>query len=97
MTIEHVQNAQDGTFFVPGNNEHLAEMTYRRHDPKTLVIDHTEVSDALKGKNVGLQLVQSAVEYARTEGLKIVPVCSFARAMFDKKPELRDVLQTEPE
>ncbi|RYZ00468.1 MAG: N-acetyltransferase [Chitinophagaceae bacterium] len=97
MNIEHKQESGSGAFFVPHDSGNLAEMTYRRHDEKTLVIDHTEVAESLQGKSVGLLLVQCAVDYARTEGLKIVPVCSFARAVFEKKPDLRDVLQTEPE
>jgi predicted GNAT family acetyltransferase len=47
---------------------------------------------SLGGKGVGLQLLNTAVEYARTHNVKIVPLCPFAKSMFDKKPELRDVL-----
>jgi hypothetical protein len=59
-----------------------------------MIIEHTEVSDELKGKNVGYQLVHTAVEYARTHNIKIVPMCTFANAVFKKKPEYADVLYT---
>ncbi|TCJ13751.1 N-acetyltransferase [Flaviaesturariibacter flavus] len=92
MLIQHQQKENHGQFFIPEGEEVLAEMTYIRHDPKTMIINHTEVDEALRGQNFGYQLVQAAVEYARTHQLKIVPVCVFARAVFDKKPEYRDVL-----
>ena len=62
--------------------------------PDKMIIEHTEVSDELKGQNVGYQLVHTAVEYARTHNIKIVPLCPFANAVFKKKPEYADVLYT---
>jgi predicted GNAT family acetyltransferase len=57
-----------------------------------MIIEHTEVDDVLRGKNIGFELVHKAVEHARMHGQKVAPVCPFAKAIFDKKPELRDVL-----
>ena len=57
-----------------------------------MIIEHAGVSDALRGKNVGYQLVRTAVEYARANNIKIIPLCPFARSVFDKKPEFADVL-----
>jgi len=34
------------------------------------------------------------VEWARASGKKILPLCPFAKSVFDKKPEYRDVLFT---
>jgi predicted GNAT family acetyltransferase len=36
-------------------------------------------------------LIYKAVEFARSRHLKIHPVCSFARAVFEMKKEYRDV------
>lgn len=95
MQILHKQNGANGMFYIPGEKEDdelLAEMTYLREEPNTLVIDHTEVADELRGQNIGYQLVHNAVEYARSQHLKIIPMCTFAKAVIDKKPEFRDVL-----
>lgn len=67
-------------------------MVYRMDTPEKMVIEHTEVDESLKGKGVGLQLVTEAVEYARENNIRIVPVCSFAAAIFKKKEEFKDVL-----
>ncbi|RYY41238.1 MAG: N-acetyltransferase [Chitinophagaceae bacterium] len=95
MNIQHEQKDKRGHFFVRDGETLAAEMTYVQHDPETIIIDHTEVSAALQGKNVGYALVEAAAEYARTNNLKIIPACSFAAAVFQKKQELRDVLKEE--
>jgi uncharacterized protein len=72
-----------------------AEMTYSMTGTNLMIIDHTEVSDELKGKNVGYQLVQAAVEFARKKQIKILPLCPFAKSVFDKKgAEFADVLRS---
>jgi predicted GNAT family acetyltransferase len=57
-----------------------------------MIIEHTEVDDSLAGKGVGMDLLNTAVEYARSKRIKIIPLCPFAKSVFDKKPELHDVL-----
>jgi uncharacterized protein len=92
MLIQQKQVGHKGKFYVEQGGKELAEMTYTMPSPDKLIIDHTEVSDELRGKNVGGQLVTHAVEYARANGMKIIPLCTFAKSVFDRKPEIRDVL-----
>lgn len=81
-----------GMFFVEMDGNILAEMVYTMPSTKKMIIEHTEVSDELRGKKVGDQLVHTAVEYARTNNIKIIPLCPFASSVFKKKPEYADVL-----
>jgi uncharacterized protein len=92
MLIQHKQKDKKGLFFVETDGNILAEMTYTMPTENKMIIDHTEVSDELRGKNAGYQLVHTAVEYARKHAIKIIPLCPFAKSVFDKKEELRDVL-----
>lgn len=80
-------------FYVGQDGAILAELVYAKAAGNKMIIEHTEVADVLGGKGVGQQLVHTAVEYARTQQLKIVPLCPFAKALFDKKPEWQDTLQ----
>jgi len=66
-------------------------MVYKQPNNDTMIIEHTQVSEKLKGQGVGVQLLNNAVDYARKEKLKIVPECSFVLAMFNKKEEYKDV------
>ena len=67
-------------------------MTYTWAGDSKFIIDHTEVSPDFNGKGVGKKLVIAAVEYARANNLKIIPLCPFAKSVFDKVEEIRDVL-----
>ena len=58
-----------------------------------IIIDHTEIPDALRGRSVGQALVRRAVEDARAQGRFIVPLCPFAKAQIERHPEWQDVLK----
>jgi predicted GNAT family acetyltransferase len=70
-----------------------AEMTYSRAGEGLIIIDHTEVPAALRGRKVGEQMVRQAVEDARRDGVAIIPLCPFAKAQIDRHPEWQDVLR----
>lgn len=72
---------------------HVAEMTYSRAGTSRIIIDHTDVPQALGGRGVGKALVEAAVMDARREALKIIPLCPFAKATFEKTPDWQDVVQ----
>lgn len=92
MDIKQIEHGSKGAFVIEGDNERLAEMTYSKAGDKLIIIDHTDVSDKLRGQGAGKQLVMKAVEYARANNIKILPLCPFARSVFDKTPEIADVL-----
>ena len=58
-----------------------AEMTYSRAGESMIIIDHTAVPDAMRGRSVGQALVRRAVEDA--QGRSIIPLCPFAKAQID--------------
>ena len=51
-----------------------------------LALIHTEVPEALRGRHIGERLVKSALDAARVDGLRIVPICPFVRAYLRKHP-----------
>ena len=78
MLIQQKQEGSKGSFYVEENGIILAEMTWSMTGTYLMITDHTEVSDELRGKNVGYQLVHTAVEYARTNHIKnysALPLC----------------------
>tara|TARA_R110001592_G_scaffold88299_1_gene260020 strand:- start:1251 stop:1529 length:279 start_codon:yes stop_codon:yes gene_type:complete len=92
MEILQKDDTKKGVFYVEKGNEILAEMTYIWAGTDRIIIDHTDVNVSLKGKGIGKQMVTKAVEFAREKGIKIVPLCPFARSVFDKVKEFNDVL-----
>lgn len=92
ITIEHEEGETKGRYFIRLEG-HEAEMTYSRAGATRIIIDHTGVPDALKGRGLGKRLVERAVEDARRDGRKIIPLCPFAKAQFARNPAWADVLQ----
>ncbi len=70
-----------------------AEMTYSRAGDRLIIIDHTEVPAALRGRRVGERLVRQAIEDARRDRVEIIPLCPFAKAQIGRHPEWQDVLR----
>jgi predicted GNAT family acetyltransferase len=93
MLIQNKQVGNKGLFYVGQDGAILAELVYNVPSPEKMVIEHTEVDESLKGKNVGYELVETAVNYARTHHMKIVPLCPFARALINRTKEWHDVLE----
>lgn len=92
MEIKLTETANKGAFYIEQDGTRAAEMTFSKAGPALIIIDHTEVSDALRDKSAGKQLVAAAVQHARNHGLKILPLCPFAKSVFDKVAEYGDVL-----
>ncbi|WP_026712379.1 GNAT family N-acetyltransferase [Flavobacterium daejeonense] len=85
-------NDKKGYFYVKINDSIEAKMTFVFAGPHKIIIDHTEVNPGHNGKNFGKRMVEKAVSFAREKNLKILPLCPFAKKVFDKTPEYNDVL-----
>jgi hypothetical protein len=92
MDVFQEDNGIKGKFYILENNVEEAIMTYTWVGSDRFIIDHTEVSDQLKGKNAGKQMVMKAVEFAREKSVKIIPLCPFANSVFKKDISINDVL-----
>lgn len=85
-------NDTNGAFFIEIEGKQEALMTFVFAGDDKIIIDHTEVNSGNNGKGFGKKMVAKAVEFAREKGIKIIPLCPFAKSVFDKTPEFRDVL-----
>lgn len=92
MNIQHDAGNPKGRFHITESGKKLAEMTYVWAGDTRIIIDHTEVDDSLRGKGAGKQMVSMAVEYAREKQIQILPLCPFAKSVFQRVPDFRDVL-----
>ncbi|WP_309664327.1 GNAT family N-acetyltransferase [Tabrizicola sp.] len=77
--------------YVIRHNGAEAELTYSVTTPTLIIADHTGVPDSLRGTGAGLALVTRMVADARSEGVKIMPLCPFVNATRKRHPEWADV------
>ena len=71
---------------------HIAFADYKRAGG-VLSMLHTEVPKALEGRGIGSALIRGVLDIARSEGLKVNPLCPFAKAYIEKHPEYADLRQ----
>ena len=94
LPIVREEEAGKGRYVIAAPGGATAEMSYSRVNDGLIIIDHTEVPDAFRGTGTGRRLLERLITDARTAGTRIVPLCPFAKAQFDRHPEWADLLET---
>ena len=92
MEIQQFDNKKDGAFFAVDQDKKAGEMAYVWAGEDKIIIDHTEVDEAYGGQGVGKKILVKLVDWARANNVKVIPLCPFAKAQFEKDQEIRDVL-----
>ncbi len=88
LQIEH--RPEQGRFqaMVEG---HACVADYRLADG-VLTITHTEVAPPLSGRGIAGALTQAVLAHAGAQGLKVRPLCSYARSYMQRHPETQSLL-----
>jgi predicted GNAT family acetyltransferase len=92
VVLEQHNTRTKGYFVALDGDKELGRMYYSWAGIDKFIIDHTEVKPEAKGTGTGNFLVEGAVNYARANNMKVVPLCVFANAMFKKNKDWKDVL-----
>lgn len=53
---------------------------------------HTEVPSSLRGRGIAARLVDAALAYARAQGHRVRPACSYVRSHLRRHPQWQDLL-----
>jgi predicted GNAT family acetyltransferase len=88
---ELTDNTAEARFEMPVEG-YVAFVTYRRSPDGVISLNHAEVPRALEGRGIGSKLARATLDRVRSEGLKVVPRCSFVRAYMERHPEYADLL-----
>ncbi|AZV79907.1 N-acetyltransferase [Parasedimentitalea marina] len=70
------------------------ELTFSKASEQLIIVDHTAVSDGMRGKGIARALATRVISDARDAGQRIVPLCPFMRSYADRHhEETADVIQ----
>lgn len=83
LSIEHLP--ERGRFQAVVDGE--ACVADYRLEGGVMAITHTEVAPRLEGRGIAGALVQALLDHAQANGLKVRPLCSYARAYMQRHPE----------
>lgn len=76
--------------FVTEADGHIGYVEYQLSDG-VMTIAHTVVPPQIGGRGIAGALVEAALQYARAQGLKVVPSCSYAATYLDRHPQYADL------
>ncbi|GGH88962.1 putative GNAT family acetyltransferase [Pullulanibacillus pueri] len=79
-------------FYIERDGKDIAEITYRPLEDDRLVVDHTYVSEELRGQGIAEQLVKRIIDFARAEKKKIIPQCPYVKIKMERNKDYHDVL-----
>jgi predicted GNAT family acetyltransferase len=77
--------------FEAGSAPNLAKLEYRL-ESSAMNIVHTEVPAEYQGQGLAGKLATSALEWARAQGLKVIPSCPYVKSYIAKHPEFADLV-----
>lgn len=93
VTVKREEGSGALEFVLQVDGERLGSLDFARPEPGVLRIDYVEVAPELRGSGLGRRLVEAAVEWAREENMKIVPICGYARAVITRDPAMSKLLR----
>ena len=88
VTIEREELNGTHEFVLRIDGERLGFLEFTRPEVGVMTIEYVEVSPSLRGTGLGKQLVEQAVAFAKDASLRVVPICSYARAVIQRDPAL---------
>lgn len=91
MTPVDVRHDREGSRFIATVDGQDCVALYRVYG-KVMMLTHTGVPKALRGRGIAAVLVQAALDHARERGLKVRPDCSYAEDYMQKHPATLDLL-----
>ena len=62
-------------------------------DGDTITFTHTEVPPEVSGGGIAAALAETALRYAETSGLKVVPRCQYVASYIKKHPEFQKLVK----
>jgi uncharacterized protein len=86
-----VANNEAASRFEISLDGHLAQLQYKR-TPGQIAFIHTEVPKELGGRGLASQLAKTALDFARTNGLEVIPYCPFVASYVKKHTEYADLV-----
>ena len=73
---------------------YLSKLDYIQ-DEKNFVITHVGVYPEHRGQGVAGKIVETGLEYAKQNSLRVVPMCSYAAAYIRRNPQYMELTSQE--
>jgi predicted GNAT family acetyltransferase len=92
IEIKQIKDEAKARFAAMDDDKQAGAIFYTSGGKSKIILEHTEVDDAYRGQSIGKKILMWIVEFARKNNIKIIPLCPYAKSVFDNTESIRDVL-----
>ncbi|HEV2194398.1 MAG TPA: GNAT family N-acetyltransferase [Candidatus Acidoferrum sp.] len=73
----------------------LRSLLFYHRFPNRMVLYHTEVPAPIEGHGIAAKLTRTALDFARANHLRVVPLCPYVSSFLRRNPEYHDLLSAD--
>lgn len=89
MEVKH----EAGIFFIgPDKENYKAKVTYYFSRDDVVVVDQTITNEQFRGQGLAHKVLIALLEWAREQGVKILPECPFAAKVMRENDDYSDMI-----
>lgn len=92
IEIRQNESGLKGFFGAFDGDTEAGRISYLYAGKTRMILDHTDVSDSYRGQGIGKKILMKIVDFARLNKIEIIPLCPYAKSVFDRTESIRDVL-----
>ncbi|MFA5342000.1 MAG: GNAT family N-acetyltransferase [Clostridia bacterium] len=91
--MNQIKKGKNSFFIGESEDYSTAIISFFYENERVIIVDHTYVSEELRGQGIAKKLLDELVDFARNEGIKIIPECSYVKKVFENDPAYRDIIK----
>lgn len=65
-------------------------------DGSVLSLTHVGVAKPLEGRGIAGELTRTALDWARSQNYRVIPVCPYVQAWLRRRPDYQDLVDSGP-
>jgi hypothetical protein len=88
IEVRHEKSAKR---FAARVDSKIAYLAYEEAEPGVLDYAHTYTPPEFRDRGIAEEITRSAFEYARENGISVIPSCSYVRYFLENHPEYADL------
>ncbi len=92
--MDKIINNKEANRFELNSDGLISIITYKLSEGKINYL-HTEVPRELEGGGIASSMAKHVLDYARSEGLSVIPSCRFISSYIKRHPEYEDLVSNE--
>ncbi|NLC40779.1 MAG: N-acetyltransferase [Clostridiaceae bacterium] len=91
MEVKH----EEGIFYIGNDKDNpYTKVTYYHLHDDVIVVDQTVSREEFRGQGLSCKVVTTLIDWARQEGMKILPECPYASKVMHESSQYSDMIYT---